>query len=109
MSGAERDPVTLHVTCPDAETARAIAAAAVEARLAACGNVLPEVRSVFRWEGKVETEREALLLLKTVAGRTEALAALIRARHPYELPAITWERNGADAGTAAWLAEETGL
>jgi len=102
------EPATLHVACPDAATAGQIAAAAVEARLAACGNILPGVESVFRWEGTVQRETEALLILKTTAARIEALVALVQERHPYDLPAITWDCGGADPETRAWLAGETG-
>ncbi|RMD78166.1 MAG: divalent-cation tolerance protein CutA [Gammaproteobacteria bacterium] len=75
-------------TCPDAESAGRIARALVERRLAACVNVLPGLRSVYRWQGRVEEAAEHLLLIKT---REAALAALQRAvveLHPYELPEV---------------------
>ncbi|RVV99169.1 divalent-cation tolerance protein CutA [Mesobaculum littorinae] len=101
------DPVELHVACPDADTGLLIARAAVEARLAACGNVLRGVTSVFRWEAAVEEDGEALLVLKTVSSRTAALTRLIRDQHPYDLPAITWHEIAADEATARWLCDET--
>lgn len=100
--------IEVSVTCPDAATAERIAAAAVDARLAACGNVLQGVRSVFHWEGKVEVEDEALLLLKTAATHREALVTLIAAEHPYDLPVIHWRQDGTTAGVAEWLSDETG-
>jgi periplasmic divalent cation tolerance protein len=75
-------------TCPDAETAERIAETLVRERLAACVNQIPGIRSVFLWQGKVEHEAEALLLVKTSAVRFPALAERLRELHPYELPEI---------------------
>ncbi|WP_153147021.1 divalent-cation tolerance protein CutA [Dechloromonas sp. H13] len=74
--------------CPDEETANAIALAAVEARLAACVNILPRVQSVYRWQGAVESATEIPLLLKSTATNYAALETLIRERHPYDVPEI---------------------
>jgi len=73
---------------PDADAARALAARLVEARLAACVNILAPCRSVYRWQGKVEDATEVPLLIKTTAARYAALEEAIRAAHPYELPEI---------------------
>lgn len=73
---------------PDAASARALAGTLVEARLAACVNILAPCRSVYRWQGRVEDAEEVPLLIKTTAERYAALAAAIRAGHPYELPEI---------------------
>ena len=73
---------------PDHDTATKLAAALVEARLAACANVLAPCTSVYRWQGEVETASEVPVLMKTTAARYAALEAAIRARHPYELPEI---------------------
>lgn len=75
-------------TCPDAEVARSLATALVEARLAACGNVVPGLTSIYRWRGAVETDDECLLLLKTRAGRLDDLATRLEELHPYEVPEI---------------------
>jgi periplasmic divalent cation tolerance protein len=75
-------------TVPDAEVAERIARSLVEARLAACVNVLPPVRSIYRWRGQIETAEERLLLIKA---RTEDYAAVerhIRGLHPYEVPEV---------------------
>lgn len=77
----------VYVTAP-AATAPALARALVEARLAACVNLLPGVRSVYRWQGVVEESDETLLLIKTAATRFEALKAELLRLHPYELPEI---------------------
>ena len=76
------------VTAPDAETAAKIARALVEERLIACANIVPGVRLIYRWEGKVADDAEVLLVLKTRASRCEALAARVKALHPYALPEV---------------------
>jgi periplasmic divalent cation tolerance protein len=80
--------VVVLVTCPDLKTGRRIAEALVGRRLAACVNLLPGVSSVFRWEGKVDRAREALLIIKTTAGRFEALRRQVLRLHPYEVPEV---------------------
>lgn len=74
--------------CPDAATAETIGAALVESRLAACVNILPVSRSIYRWQGAIERASEVPLLIKTSAERYAAVEAEILARHPYELPEI---------------------
>lgn len=75
-------------SCPDATSAEQLAGALVGERLAACINIVPGLRSVFRWQGSVQRESEVLLLVKTCADRLDALAAAITQLHPYELPEI---------------------
>ncbi|MBT0963169.1 divalent-cation tolerance protein CutA [Denitromonas iodatirespirans] len=83
------DPLLLVLTnLPDADSAQALAAHLVEARVAACVNVLAPATSVYRWEGAIETATEVPLLIKTPASRYAALEAAIRAQHPYELPEV---------------------
>jgi periplasmic divalent cation tolerance protein len=84
----EKDCCLVLCTCPDAETARSIAAALVERECAACVNILPGVTSVYRWQGQVEQADEWLLLIKTTRDRYADLEHEIRARHPYEVPEI---------------------
>ncbi|MCK9380350.1 MAG: divalent-cation tolerance protein CutA [Sulfuritalea sp.] len=73
---------------PDEASAQALATALVTERLAACVNILAPCRSVYRWQGKIESVPEVPLLIKTTAARYAALETAIRARHPYELPEI---------------------
>lgn len=73
---------------PNVQAAEALASALVEARLAACINLLPAVQSVYRWQGKVERATEVTLLIKTTQRHYAALEAAIRAAHPYELPEV---------------------
>ncbi len=94
--------------CPDEETANRIALAVVEAKLAACVNILPRVQSIYRWQGAVESAAEVPLLIKTTAAAYPALEAAIRESHPYDVPEII--ALPITAGLPAylnWLAAET--
>ncbi len=102
------DALVVLVTTPTPERAAEIARAVVEERLAACGNVVPGLRSIYRWEGKVQDEPEALLVLKTTRARFEALRDRVLALHPYEVPEVI--ALPVEAGSArylAWIAGET--
>src|SRR5512134_953964 len=102
------DALVVLVTTPDAAKAAEIARILVEERLAACGNVLPGLRSVYRWEGKVHDEGEALLLLKTTRARFEALRARVVALHPYQVPEVmALAVEAGDAPYLGWIAGET--
>jgi len=76
------------VTAPSAEKAAEIARALVEEGLVACGNVVPGLRSVYRWEGRLQDEAEALLVLKTERRLLAALKARLPALHPYQIPEL---------------------
>jgi periplasmic divalent cation tolerance protein len=82
------DALVVLVTVPNAETGERIAEALVAERLAACVNVLPEMRSIYHWKGAVERERELLLVMKTTRDGFEPLRARVVALHPYELPEV---------------------
>jgi periplasmic divalent cation tolerance protein len=73
---------------PDRETASRVAGQLVEARLAACVNLLAPCRSIYHWQGKTESAEEIPMLIKTTEARYAELAELIRTHHPYELPEI---------------------
>ena len=75
-------------TCPDLETAEAIANTLVDEGLAACVNIVPGVRSVYMWEGQRTTSQEHLLLIKAMASDYEVIEKTILELHPYELPEI---------------------
>lgn len=83
MKNPSRFQIAL-VTAPDLKTARALARAALEARLIACANLVPRVESHYWWQGKLESSAEVLLVMKTTAPRRKALEQLILARHPYD-------------------------
>ena len=85
---AAGDVRVVMVTTPDVATARSIARTLVDERHAACGNIVPGVTSIFRWQGAVQEEAETLLLLKTSAERLGALSARVTELHPYDVPEV---------------------
>ncbi|HEX8112024.1 MAG TPA: divalent-cation tolerance protein CutA [Kofleriaceae bacterium] len=94
-------------TFPDADTAARIARALVEEQLAACVNVVPAVRSIYRWEGNVCDEAETLAVIKTTAERYAALAARITELHPYQVPeVIALPLADGHPPYLAWLADQ---
>lgn len=95
-------------TCPDAASATRLADALVDERLAACVNIVPGLRSVYRWKGRVERSDEVLLLVKTTAARLPALSARVLELHPHELPeVVAVEVAGGLSAYLDWVAEQT--
>jgi periplasmic divalent cation tolerance protein len=89
MAGvAEENHIVVYVTAASAEAAAELARVLVGERLAACGNVIGSLRSIYRWQGKIEDENEALLVLKTRADLFEDLKARILQLHSYEVPEV---------------------
>jgi len=76
------------VSAPSEECAREITLKLIEARQSACVNIISGVRSIYRWQGKIEDEKEVLLLIKSPAAGLEKLHELIKKIHPYENPEI---------------------
>ena len=96
-------------TAPSAEVAEQLARALVGEGLAACVNVVPGVTSYYRWKGELQRDAEWLLVIKTSAGRLEALKAALVRLHPYEVPELV--ALGVEDGLPsylAWLDESTG-
>lgn len=93
-------------TCPAAEAAEALAEQIVEARLAACVQVLPQMTSVYWWEGAVQRDAEFLLLIKTLPERWDELRDFISANHSYDVPEIVAVSSEMVSDKyAAWLGE----
>jgi periplasmic divalent cation tolerance protein len=86
MSSAQA--ILVMTTTDDPDLARRIAGALVEAREAACVSIIPGLRSIYRWEGKLCDETEHLLLIKSEAERFEAVRSRIRSLHSYRLPEV---------------------
>jgi periplasmic divalent cation tolerance protein len=108
-SGLPPEPVEVTVTCASAEEASAIGRRVVEQRLAACAQTWP-ITSCYRWEGEVVVDNEWLLLLKTTSAQFDALCALVRDLHSYDLPAIVMLPIGAvGPGYTDWLTDSTTL
>lgn len=89
MTDPTQDEVLLVLTnLPDAAGAQTLATALIDAGLAACVNILAPATSVYRWEGRVHTDAEVPMLVKTTRAAYPMLEKAIRAGHPYELPEI---------------------
>ncbi len=100
--------VVVLVTAPTREQAEHIAESIVQERLAACATVVPNSTSVYRWEGAVHKDQEALLLIKTRAALFPALAARVQQLHSYQVPEIIALDVVAGAQNyLQWLASET--
>lgn len=97
----------VYTTFPDEETALAIGETLVRDRLAACMNVLPGMRSVYRWKEEVERGAEVVGIVKTCAALRDEVAAALAARHPYETPVILFFEPDSTPATLAWLVEST--
>jgi periplasmic divalent cation tolerance protein len=93
-------------TFPDADQARRIGRILVEARLAACVNLIPGVESIYHWQGAVETSAEVLAVFKTTVAAYPALEERLRELHPYEVPEIISLQPEQVAETyARWVSE----
>jgi periplasmic divalent cation tolerance protein len=75
-------------TCPDQASAEKLAHQLVTEKLAACVNILPNLTSIYQWQGNIETANEYLLMIKTKVDQYQAIENWIKANHPYELPEI---------------------
>jgi|SRR5688572_26817872 periplasmic divalent cation tolerance protein len=100
--------VVVLVTAPSADEAARIGRALVDARLAACVNVVGPIRSIYRWQDAVEDEAEHLMIVKARRGDVDALAARVRALHPYDVPeVIALDVVAGSEPYLAWLADAT--
>jgi len=108
MTGAGKFRIVLITTPPDG-TGERLARLLVEKKLAACVNRIPRIRSVYRWEGRIESEEEELLLVKTREDLLGEVEALLSEEHPYDVPELLslQPAEGAD-DYLRWLSIETG-
>ena len=99
----------IYVTASDSEEARRIGRALVEARLAACANVIDRVTSVYWWQGEVQEDDEAVLIAKTREDLVDDLTAKVKELHSYECPCVVaLPVTGGNAEFLDWIAAETG-
>jgi periplasmic divalent cation tolerance protein len=82
------DAIVVLTTLASADEAVTLVRTLLDRRLIACGNILPGVRSIYRWEGKVADEREVIVLMKTRAVRLDALEMAFGELHPYKVPEL---------------------
>lgn len=97
-------------TFPDETRAADIARTLVDARLAACVNLVAGARSIYRWQGAIEEAREVLAVIKTTSDRLDALRTRLVELHPYEVPeVIAMPVVGGHAPYLDWISGETAL
>jgi periplasmic divalent cation tolerance protein len=82
------ESIFIYTTVADERTATGLAELIVGENLAACVQIVPGVKSVYRWQGKIKRDDEMQLVIKTTSARFDAIAALLHEHHPYELPEI---------------------
>ncbi len=100
--------VLIYVTTETTEDAERIGSAVVEARLAACANILPEMTSIYCWQGDIKRASESVLILKTSEDRTDAVIARIKALHTYECPCVVAiPITGGNPDFLNWIETET--
>lgn len=108
MSKSPGHVLLVFVAASSRREAEKIGRAVVDEKLAACVTIIPAASSIFRWQGKVQKNREALLLLKTTGERYSSLEKAIRSRHSYQVPEILAVRieNGFNQ-YIEWVGKET--
>ena len=106
MTNTSASSVSIVLTTLGADAdAAAIAHTLIDERLAACVNILPPMTSIYRWQGKVEQDREQQMVIKTASARVAALQARLRQLHPYELPEfLVLDATGSEA-YVAWVGD----
>jgi periplasmic divalent cation tolerance protein len=103
-------PVLIYSTFPSPEAAAEVGRELVEARLAACVNIIPGMRSIYRWEGKIAQDNEAVMIIKTRASLAEAVMGATKRSHSYTYPALlVIPLDGGAADYLGWLMQETAL
>jgi periplasmic divalent cation tolerance protein len=104
MAGSQA--MLVYLTFGSSEDAERIAFLLVQERLAACVNLIPKMRSIYRWRESIESAEEIVGIAKTTADKFEALRAKVRLAHTYETPCIVgWKIDEGDADYLAWIAE----
>lgn len=98
----------VYVTAPGMDEAQALARLAVERRLAACANILPGMRSLYWWRGRMESAEEVVLLLKTTEALVEVLMQALTDAHSYDCPCVvSLPIESGNPAFLQWIEEET--
>lgn len=102
------DVMMAYVTASSRAEALKLGRVLVEERLAACANVLDGMTAIYRWDGKLQEEDEAVLVLKTAAGQIERLTARLVELHSYDLPCVVaWKIETGHAPYLDWVKAES--
>ena len=97
----------IYVPCKNSKEARFIAKSLVERRLAVCVNIIPAILSVYRWKGKVEEEKEALVIIKTKSELVDKAVSDLKKIHSYKTPEIiVFPESDTTGEIKSWLDEE---
>ena len=98
----------VYMTFGDLDEARRVARGLVEARLAACANIFENMNSLYRWEGRLQDDREVAVIVKTTGSRLPELIEAVRQQHSYAVPCIvSMPVTGGHQPFLAWVAAET--
>lgn len=107
MVETDENPIFVYTTVETEQQAEVLGEALVSARLAACVNIIPGIRSIYHWQGRLEKSREYALLIKSNKHRVEELLITAKQLHPYDLPALlTLPIAGGDGDYLAWASGE---
>lgn len=102
-------PVVVLSTCANIDTAQKIASALIEQRLAACVSIVNGVHSTYRWQGKINVDAEALMIIKTFSGHLDAATDVVKRLSGYEVPEfIAIDITGGSTEYLDWLKVECG-
>lgn len=102
------DILLVFSTFPDADSARHTGTLLIESQLAACVNLLPQIQSIYRWQGKIETSDEVLAIFKTTQATYSVFEQKLLELHPYDVPEIlAFPIEKASAAYAQWIMAET--
>jgi len=100
-------PILVYVTTASPEEAEKLGRGAVGERLAACANILPGMRSLYRWQGAIETAQEAVLILKTQRSVMDRLTHYLRQHHSYDCPCVVaLPIEGGNPAYLDWLKQQ---
>ena len=97
-----------YITTADRDEAHRIGKALVESRLAACANILPDMHSIYRWEGRLEEARECVLIVKSDAHQAEAIVRKVRELHGFACPCVAiFPVTGGNPDYLDWIRRES--
>lgn len=100
--------IFVYTTLPDWLAAQAFSAQIIEQKLAACINIMPEIMSLYEWEGEIEQKTEVSLLIKTSEEKLAALKEFFKAEHPYDVPAFAHWRADTTPDFGGWVKAQVG-
>jgi periplasmic divalent cation tolerance protein len=101
----------LIIATAPSDAAPELARTLVEGRLAACVNIVPKVRSIYYWKGKIEDDQEALMLIKTTSEKMDSLTMRLKELHPYDVPEIISleiQKNEGNSDYLDWVGKVLG-